>query len=45
VNLTGEPVELPRPGGLLLSSVPIDEGSGTIRLPADSAAWWAAGSA
>ncbi|MBG0829929.1 glycoside hydrolase family 13 protein [Planomonospora sp. ID67723] len=43
VNLTGEPVELPAPGRLLLSSAePLGPGagSGTVRLAPDSAAWW-----
>ncbi|GII77251.1 alpha-glucosidase [Sphaerisporangium rufum] len=48
VNLTGEPAELPRPGRLLVASVPpepVDGRPGHVRLAADSAAWWALGDA
>ncbi|MGE7388361.1 glycoside hydrolase family 13 protein [Streptomyces sp. NPDC004126] len=43
VNTTGEPVELPRPGELLLSSAPFDApDADRISLPSDTAAWWRA---
>ncbi|MCQ0000312.1 glycoside hydrolase family 13 protein [Streptomyces sudanensis] len=41
-NTTGEPVRLPAPGRLLLSSEPVRAGGdGTAELPADTTAWWA----
>ncbi|GAA3136468.1 glycoside hydrolase family 13 protein [Planomonospora alba] len=41
VNLTGEPVELPAPGGeVLLASAEPEIGAGTVRLAPDSAVWW-----
>ncbi|WP_214409067.1 glycoside hydrolase family 13 protein [Sphaerisporangium fuscum] len=40
VNASGEPVELPRPGRLLVASAPVGEGPGVVRLAPDSAAWW-----
>ncbi|WP_431044773.1 glycoside hydrolase family 13 protein [Streptomyces sp. P1-3] len=41
LNTCGDAVELPVPGRLLLSSAePATEGD-TVRLPADSCAWWA----
>ncbi|MFI7135088.1 glycoside hydrolase family 13 protein [Nonomuraea sp. NPDC050153] len=40
VNLTAQPVELPRPGRLLLASAEPLMQSGTAVLPPDSAAWW-----
>ncbi|MFC4062430.1 glycoside hydrolase family 13 protein [Planomonospora corallina] len=41
VNLTGEPVELPAPGGrILLASVAPEVVGGTVRLAPDSAVWW-----
>ncbi|WP_248959138.1 glycoside hydrolase family 13 protein [Sphaerisporangium perillae] len=45
VNTTGEPVELPRPGNLLLASAPVAVEGETVRLAPDSAAWWALGDA
>ncbi|MDH2429545.1 alpha-amylase family glycosyl hydrolase [Sphaerisporangium sp. TRM90804] len=45
VNMTGEPVELPRPGDLLLASAPVAQRGRSVVLAADSAAWWAAGRA
>ncbi|MFH8367403.1 glycoside hydrolase family 13 protein [Streptomyces sp. NPDC018031] len=41
VNTRGEEVELPRPGRLLLASAPVVAGEVTVRIPADSSAWWA----
>ncbi|MEU5024965.1 glycoside hydrolase family 13 protein [Streptomyces milbemycinicus] len=41
VNTLGEEVELPAPGRALLSSAPLEYGAGTVRIPADSCAWWA----
>ncbi|MES4906807.1 MULTISPECIES: glycoside hydrolase family 13 protein [unclassified Streptomyces] len=41
LNTLGEAVELPVPGRALLSSAPLDYGAGTVRIPADSCAWWA----
>jgi alpha-glucosidase len=42
VNTTGEPVELPLPGRLLLASGEIATAGTTLTLPADTAAWWCA---
>jgi alpha-glucosidase len=43
-NLRPEPVEIPVPGRLLLSSVPLASaeaaGPGPVQLPADACAWW-----
>ncbi|MEU9790841.1 glycoside hydrolase family 13 protein [Streptomyces sparsogenes] len=41
LNTLGEEVELPVPGRALLSSAPLAYGAGTVRIPADSCAWWA----
>nr|WP_283133992.1 glycoside hydrolase family 13 protein [Rhizohabitans arisaemae] len=43
VNTGAEPVELTVPGRLLLASAPPAAGDGSVLLPPDSAAWWAAG--
>ncbi|MEU8270047.1 glycoside hydrolase family 13 protein [Sphaerisporangium sp. NPDC049002] len=43
VNTTGEPVELPRPGELLIASAPVAIEGDVVRLAPDSAAWWALG--
>ncbi|GAA3804564.1 glycoside hydrolase family 13 protein [Sphaerisporangium flaviroseum] len=43
VNASSEPVELPRPGDLLIASAPVAEEGDTVRLAPDSAAWWALG--
>ncbi|MFF0574523.1 glycoside hydrolase family 13 protein [Streptosporangium saharense] len=40
VNLTGEPVELPTPGRVLLASEEPLVTAGTARLAPDSAVWW-----
>ncbi|MFC4585930.1 glycoside hydrolase family 13 protein [Sphaerisporangium corydalis] len=40
VNTTGEPVELPRPGELLVASAAVTAEGEVIRLAPDSAAWW-----
>ncbi|MBB2910162.1 alpha-glucosidase [Streptosporangium becharense] len=40
VNLTGEPVELPAQGRVLLASVPPVVEGGLARLAPDSAVWW-----
>ncbi|MFB9881679.1 DUF3459 domain-containing protein [Planobispora siamensis] len=40
VNLTGEPVELPAPGHILLTSAEVEIGDGVVRLAPDCAAWW-----
>jgi alpha-glucosidase len=40
VNTAGQPVTVPAPGRLLLSSAEIEEGE-QVRLPADSTTWWA----
>ncbi|MBG0817696.1 glycoside hydrolase family 13 protein [Planomonospora sp. ID82291] len=40
VNLTGEPVELPAPGRVLLASAEVEITGGTVRLAPDSAVWW-----
>ncbi|MEU4538817.1 glycoside hydrolase family 13 protein [Streptosporangium sp. NPDC023825] len=40
VNLTGEPVELPAPGRILLASAETAVAGGTVRLAPDSAVWW-----
>ncbi|MEV6393841.1 alpha-amylase family glycosyl hydrolase [Streptomyces sp. NPDC051907] len=41
LNTTGAPIEVPRPGRLLISSAAVDEREDTVRIPADSSAWWA----
>ncbi|GAB2460396.1 glycoside hydrolase family 13 protein [Streptosporangium sandarakinum] len=40
VNLTGEPVEIPVPGRVLLASVEPAVADGVARLAPDSAVWW-----
>ncbi|WP_405150761.1 glycoside hydrolase family 13 protein [Sphaerisporangium sp. NBC_01403] len=45
VNTSGEPVELPRPGRLLIASAPVAGEGDVVRLAPDSAAWWALGDA
>ncbi|RCG33265.1 DUF3459 domain-containing protein [Sphaerisporangium album] len=45
VNTSADAVELPSPGRLLLSSAPVAEQDGVVRLAADSCAWWARGDA
>ncbi|MEV7970812.1 glycoside hydrolase family 13 protein [Sphaerisporangium sp. NPDC088356] len=45
VNTSAEPVELPRPGTLLISSAPVAGEGDVVRLAPDSAAWWALGDA
>ncbi|MFF3437425.1 glycoside hydrolase family 13 protein [Streptosporangium sp. NPDC002721] len=40
VNLTGEPVELPAPGRILLASAETAVEGGVARLAPDSAVWW-----
>ncbi|MET8142784.1 glycoside hydrolase family 13 protein [Sphaerisporangium sp. NPDC005288] len=45
VNATGEPVELPRPGALLLASGPVTVEGGVALMAPDCAAWWALGDA
>ncbi|MGJ6964446.1 glycoside hydrolase family 13 protein [Streptosporangium sp. G11] len=40
VNLTGEPVELPAPGRILLASTETVVTGGLVRLAPDSAVWW-----
>ncbi|MFF8811941.1 glycoside hydrolase family 13 protein [Streptomyces pactum] len=41
LNTLGTEVEVARPGRLLLASAPVVDGEVTVRLPADSCAWWA----
>ncbi|MER7791383.1 glycoside hydrolase family 13 protein [Streptomyces sp. NPDC097640] len=41
LNTLAEEVEMPVPGRALLSSAPLEYGAGTVRIPADSCAWWA----
>ncbi|MFF4343891.1 glycoside hydrolase family 13 protein [Kitasatospora sp. NPDC001540] len=41
VNTTGEPVRIPAPGRMLLSSAEAVETEDGVELPADSTAWWA----
>ncbi|NUK11505.1 glycoside hydrolase family 13 protein [Streptomyces lunaelactis] len=41
LNTTASEIELPLPGRLLLSSVPLEPTGDTARIPADSCAWWA----
>ncbi|MCW2879832.1 MAG: hypothetical protein JWQ95_3932 [Sphaerisporangium sp.] len=43
VNASGDPVELPRPGDLLISSAAVAAEGDVVRLAPDSAAWWALG--
>jgi alpha-glucosidase len=45
VNASGEPVELPRPGELLIASAPVAAEDDLVRLAPDSAAWWVPGDA
>ncbi|MFF5112148.1 glycoside hydrolase family 13 protein [Streptosporangium sp. NPDC000509] len=40
LNLTGEPVELPAPGRILLASAETAVEDGVVRLAPDSAVWW-----
>jgi len=40
LNLTGEPVELPAPGRILLASAETAVEGGVVRLAPDSAVWW-----
>ncbi|MEU8200922.1 glycoside hydrolase family 13 protein [Streptosporangium sp. NPDC049046] len=40
LNLTGEPVELPAPGRILLASTETAVEDGVVRLAPDSAVWW-----
>ncbi|WP_344518392.1 glycoside hydrolase family 13 protein [Streptomyces rectiviolaceus] len=42
VNLTAEPVTIPTPGSVLLSSADATPGATGTILPADSTVWWAA---
>ncbi|WP_065967987.1 glycoside hydrolase family 13 protein [Streptomyces sparsogenes] len=42
VNATGEPVRIPAPGRVLLSSAPATVNGGEVELPADGAVWWEA---
>ncbi|MEU9791498.1 glycoside hydrolase family 13 protein [Streptomyces sparsogenes] len=42
VNITGEPVRIPAPGRVLLSSAPAAVNGGEVELPADGAVWWEA---
>jgi alpha-glucosidase len=40
VNMTGEPIRIPRPGEALLTSGPVDLDGADAVIPADTTVWW-----
>ena len=40
VNMTGEPIRIPRPGEALLTSGPVDLDGAQAVIPADTTVWW-----
>jgi alpha-glucosidase len=40
VNMTAEPIRIPRPGDALLTSGPVDLSGAEVEIPADTTVWW-----